>query len=104
MEARWVGFLEPRWPEGWSVRVVRGFDLGRGAVAEVAVQPVVVEPADPSVGRDLEVVGAALPPPVGDEGRGVAVQFGLEQPDRVLRHRGWDDFRPHRKVATGDTE
>jgi len=51
MEARWVGFS---CRIGLSVvTVVRGLDLGRGPVIELAVDPLLLEPRHPGPGGDL---------------------------------------------------
>ncbi len=61
-------------------------DFGRGEVVELAVEALLVEPADPAAGGDLEVVEAAPVATVGSQRGGVAVQLGLEQPDGRLGH------------------
>jgi hypothetical protein len=51
------------------------------------VEPVLVEPADPAAGGDLEVVEAAPVAAVGGQGGGVAVQLGLVERVDGLGHR-----------------
>ena len=67
--------------------VVAVLDLGWGEVVEFAVEAFVVEPGDPAAGLEFEVVEAAPVAAVACEHGGVAVQFGLEQPDRGLGQR-----------------
>ena len=60
--------------------VVLGFELGGGHVVEFGIEPLVVEPADPTDGGEFEVVEALPVAAIGGEHRGVPVELGLEQP------------------------
>jgi hypothetical protein len=76
-EARWFGSSCHR---GLRSETVLGFDFGRRAVVELAVQSLLVEPRHLGAGGDLEVVEALPGAAVGGECGRVAVQRGLESP------------------------
>lgn len=69
------------------VTIVGSFYLCWGGVMELTVEAILVEPADPSAGGDLEVIETPPGTPLGCEGSRVAVKLGLEKRDRRLRHR-----------------
>ena len=64
----------------WVSTVVLGFELGRGNVAQGAVEPDLVEPVDPRQRGELEVVDVA-------PGAFVADAFGLVEADDGLGER-----------------